>query len=55
MYQHTVSETGVVKKNSRHKDEPNHENSTGLLLVGDVASTDTEKTRNDVWWDLEQF
>jgi hypothetical protein len=45
----------VVKSvllNLRNKDEADHEDSTGLLLVGDVASTDTEQTRNDVWRNL---
>ena len=39
---------------SRYKDETDHEDSASLLLIGDVAGTDAEKTRNDVWWNLER-
>jgi len=36
----------------RYEDESDHEDSTGLLLVGNVASSDAENTRNDVWRNL---
>jgi hypothetical protein len=38
----------------RYEDESDHENSTSLLLVGNVASTDTEQTCNDIWRDLRR-
>lgn len=38
----------------RYKDKADHEDSTGLLPVGDVASTDTEQTRNNVWRNLKR-
>jgi hypothetical protein len=44
----------LVQWNLRYKDEADHENSTSLLLVGDVASADAEQTCNDVGWDLGQ-
>ena len=42
----------VAQLDVRYEDEADHEDSTGLLLVGDVASADAEDTGNDVWRDL---
>ena len=44
----------VVSIHVRNEDEADHKDSTGLLLVGDIASTDAEQTRNDVWRDLDR-
>lgn len=49
-----VSIKNVVSFDVRNKDKSDHEDSTGLLPVGDVASTDTEQACNDVWRDLGQ-
>ena len=43
-----------VVQDLRYEDEADHEDSTSLLLVGDVASTDAEQTCDNVWRDLEQ-
>jgi hypothetical protein len=42
----------VVPLDLRYEDEADHEDSTGLLLVSDVAGADAEQTRYNVRWDL---
>jgi hypothetical protein len=50
---HVLAKLKAVS-DARYEDEANHEDSTSLLLVGDVASADAEQTCNDVWRNLEQ-
>jgi hypothetical protein len=48
----SIVEATVDLWNLRYKDEADHEDATGLLFVGDVASADAEKTCNNIWWNL---